>query len=75
MIATAVQAFHVHFFRKKTMIFNRTHTTAASGLLLASALFGHAEAAHAGNLYGARLSCYVDTSAFDYPTSGICQSA
>jgi hypothetical protein len=57
------------------MTFERTHTIAASALLLASALFGHAEVAHAGNLHDARLGCYVDTYAFDYPTSGICNSA
>lgn len=54
------------------MTFKRIHTIAASALLLAGGVFGHAEVAHAGNVSNAQLGCYVDTYAYDYPQIGEC---
>ncbi len=57
------------------MMIKKFNTFAATGLLLASGLFGHAEPAHAGNVYTAQLGCYVDTYAFDYSQIGSCGAA
>ena len=54
------------------MIFKRRHSIAASALLLATGLFGHAAPVHAGDVSNAELGCYIDTYAFDYPTIGEC---
>ena len=56
------------------MIFKRHYSIAASALLLATGLFGHAAPVHAGDVSNAQLGCYVDTYAFDYPTNGSCES-
>jgi hypothetical protein len=61
--------------RNTIMMSKRFNTFAAAGLLLASGLFGHAEPAHAGNVYAAQLGCFVDTYAFDYTQIGSCGAA